>query len=236
MNIGLQEGAASPPPNQQKSPLPPFSRRSVRESSSLKPQTSNVQNSNRKIHEKLENQLTRPISAASKFLIDNFCRDLRTGFTSHSPLATSHSFLAGAPFFAGLAKSEFFSISNRQVHRKLENRLTPAPSTSSKFLIDNFCRCFGTFLTSHSLALGEAEGRLAGAPFFAGLAKSEFFPISNRQVHRKLENRLTPAPSTSSKFLIDNFCRDLRTGFTGHSLALTQEGPLATSHSAGVSQ
>ena len=184
MNTAFQQAGALAPPNQHKAPFPSYSRRLVpacpdagraqeRARSLPLPRCSPglriPHHSNRKSYEKLENQLTRSKSATSQFLIDNFCRDLLTGFTSHSPLATSHSFLARAPFFAGLAKSEFFSI-------------------------------------------------------------------SNRQVHRKLENRLTPAPSTSSKFLIDNFCRDLRTGFTGHSLALTQEGPLATSHSAGVSQ
>ena len=52
----------------------------------------------------------------------------------------------------------------------------------------------------------------------------------DKRATQKLEFHISLFYSATSKFLIDNFHRYLSSGFSSHSLALTQEGPLATRH------
>jgi|SRR5690348_2260810 len=194
-------------------PSPPFGAASTRQASGDRTSTAlgkgrTFQVANRQAPRKLEFQLSVLPSATSKFLIDNFKRLLPT-FRSHSSIAIGqHAHSSGAPSFAACAKSGVFPIAKPHVARKLEFRLTVLPSVTSKFLIDNFKRLLPTF-RSHSSITIQQHANSSGAPSFAACAKGGVFPIAKPDTARKLEFRLNAFPSATSKFLIDNFKRDL---------------------------
>jgi hypothetical protein len=107
-----------------------------------------------------------------------------------------------------LGKGRTFQVANRQAPRKLEFRLSVLPSATSKFLIDNFKRLLPTFRSHSSITILQ-HANFLGAPSFAACAKGGVFPIPNRHASEKLEIYITPLLSITSKFLIDNFKRDL---------------------------
>jgi hypothetical protein len=96
----------------------------------------------------------------------------------------------------------------KEAIRKLEFLLSPISSTTFKFLIDNFYRLSPTF-RPHSSTTIRQDAISSGAPSFAAFANGGVSPIANRHATEKLEFSLNAIPSITSKFLIDNFHRDL---------------------------
>jgi hypothetical protein len=133
----------------------------------------------------------------------NHRRLLGVVFPGHSPLTTSHrtsnrNKLAPSVLACALPSSE----QTPKQHRKLEILLTPHPSTTSKFLIDNFCHFQRSRTSIGPLSLAAVRSMRSGP----GRSRAPLSPNQTCIRQRKLEILLTLNPSTTSKFLIDNFC------------------------------
>jgi len=124
-------------------------------------------------------------------------------FPDHSPLTTSHRISnRNKPALSVLACALPSSSQIPKQQKKLEILLTPNPSMTSKFLIDNFCHFQRCRTSAGPLSLVEVRSIRCGP----GRSCAPLSPSQTCIRQRKLEILLTPDPSTTSKFLIDNFC------------------------------
>jgi hypothetical protein len=124
-------------------------------------------------------------------------------FPDRSPLTTTHRLSnRNKPALSTLACALPSSEQTPKQQKKLEILLTPHSSTISKFLIDNFCHFQRSRTSIGPLSLAAVRSMRSGP----GRSCAPLSPSQTCIRQRKLEILLTPRPSTTSKFLIDNFC------------------------------